>query len=308
MYNPTISIVIPVYNVEKYVKDTLISIKNQISKPDEVIIINDGSTDRSFEKINEFKELNNWKIFHTENQGLGLTRNYGKSLSKSEYIYFLDSDDILENNFIFEMRKMINLYNKPDIILFSGKIFSDNEIINKQINLRFSFEGQYLRGDRLLTKIVKKKETLPQASRYITKKSLWTDNKLDYPAGIAEDEGVFFPLISLSKNTIINPKNFYRYRVNRPGSITLDKVRQSHTKDYLNRILFTIEFMKINKKLVHYDINAWHYNLERKCLKYINLCLKTQLNISWTIIFKVFFIIKKPIFLLKILWRIIKNF
>ena len=307
MNNSTISIVIPVYNVEKYVKETLISVKNQNSEPDEVIIINDGSTDNSYEIIKEFSELNKWKIFQTENQGLGLTRNHGKSLAKSEYIYFLDSDDILESNFIYEIRKIINFYNKPDIILFSGKIFSDNEKFNQKINLRFSLEGQYFRGDRLLTNLVKKKETLPQASRYITKKTLWTKNKLDYPAGIAEDEGLFFPLISLSENTVINPNNFYKYRVNRPGSITLDKPTQSHVKDYLNRILFTIEFINTNKKLVNYDIKAWYYNLERKCLKYTNLCLKTKSKISWKIVLKIFLQTKNFIFLLRILWRIIRN-
>ena len=120
MEKPTISIVVPVFNVEKYVKETYI-IKNQILEPDEVIIVNDGSTDKSLNIINEFNKINKWKIVSTYNQGLGLTRNYGKSLAKSEYIYFLDSDDILEKNFIYEIKKLINFYNKPDIILFSGK-------------------------------------------------------------------------------------------------------------------------------------------------------------------------------------------
>ena len=194
MKNPTISIVIPVHNVEKYVRETLLSINNQSLKPDEVIIINDGSTDKSLNIVNEFNKINNWKIFTTDNQGLGLTRNYGKSLAKSEYIYFLDSDDILENNFIYEIKKLINFYKKPDIILFSGKTFSKYNKSNIKINLKFTIEGQYFREDNLLTKLVKKKKTLPQASRYITKKSLWDDNNLNYPPGIAEDEAVFFLL------------------------------------------------------------------------------------------------------------------
>lgn len=308
MRKETISIVIPVYNVEKYVRETLISVQNQTSEPDEVIIINDGSTDNSFQVIKEFKELNKWKIYKTENQGLGLTRNYGKSLTNSEYIYFLDSDDLIEKNFIYEIRKMISLYDKPDMILFSGKTFSENEIVNKKINLSFSLEGQYFQGDRLLTNLVERKETLPQASRYITKKNLWTNNKLEYPSGIAEDESVFFPLISLSKNTVINPNYFYRYRVDRPGSITLNKIKSSHAKDYLNRILFTIKFMNSNEKLISYDIKAWNYNLERKCLKYINLCLKTKTKISWKIILKIFLKIQNFMFLIRILGRIFKKF
>ena len=65
--------------------------------------------------------------------------------------------------------------------------------------------------------------------------------------------------------------------------------------------------MNTNKKLVNYDIAAWYYNLERKCLKYLNLCLKTKTKISWKIIFKIFLKTRSFIFLLRILWRIIRN-
>ena len=307
MNEQKISIIIPVYNVEKYVKETLISVKNQSSKPDEVIIINDGSTDNSFNIVKDIKDTESWKMFETRNQGLGLTRNYGKSLAKGDYIYFLDSDDILEQNFIHDMRKLIKDYDQPDVILFSGKIFSNNEIPEHKINLNFSIDGQYFQGDGLLTNLVKRKETLPQASRYLSKKSLWSKNNLSYPAGIAEDEAIFFPLISLSKNTVISKNSYYRYRVDRPGSITLDKVKSSHAEDYLNRILFTINFMQINREITQSDHSAWNYNLERKCLKYVNLCLKTKTDISWKSIFRIFLRSKNFIFLLKIMWRILKR-
>ena len=307
MNEQKISIIIPVYNVEKYVKETLISVKNQSSKPDEVIIINDGSTDNSFNIVKDIKDTESWKMFETRNQGLGLTRNYGKSLAKGDYIYFLDSDDILEQNFIHDMRKLIKDYDQPDVILFSGKIFSNNEIPEHKINLNFSIDGQYFQGDGLLTNLVKRKETLPQASRYLSKKSLWSKNNLSYPAGIAEDEAIFFPLISLSKNTVISKNSYYRYRVDRPGSITLDKVKSSHAEDYLNRILFTINFMQINREITQSDHSAWNYNLERKCLKYVNLCLKTKTDISWKSIFTIFLRSKNFSFLLKNMWRILKR-
>jgi glycosyltransferase involved in cell wall biosynthesis len=233
MNNSTISIIIPVYNVENYVGETLLSVKNQTSSPDEVIIINDGSTDNSYNIINKFADLKGFKILQTENQGLGLTRNYGISLSKSDYIYFLDADDVIENNFIYEMRKSINQYNKPDIILFSGKTFSNQNEIKKKINLQFTINGQFFRGDKLLTKMVEKKETLPQSSRYLTKKKLWTANNLSYPKGIAEDESLFFPLIALSNNTVIKTQSYYWYRVNRPGSITDELVKPTHIRRLL---------------------------------------------------------------------------
>ena len=307
MISATISIIIPVYNVEDYVSETLDSVKNQTSLPDEVIVINDGSTDNSFNIIKNYSDLKCFKIFETKNQGLGLTRNYGISLAKSDYIYFLDSDDIIENNFIYEMRKLINQYKNPDIILFSGKTFTHKKEIDNKINLKFTIEGQFFKGDKLLTKMVQKKETLPQSSRYLTKKELWTTNNLTYPNGIAEDESLFFPLIALSNNTVVNKKTYYRYRVNRPGSITADSVKPIHVEDYLNRMLSTLSFIKLNHDLIKYDYSAWCYNLERKSLKYINLCLKKKIQISWKTIIIIFFKTKNLSFLLKIFWRILRK-
>lgn len=307
MSSSTISIIIPVYNVEDFVSETLNSVKNQTSFPDEVIIINDGSTDNSYNIIKNFADLKGWKIFKTKNQGLGPTRNYGISLAKSDYLYFLDSDDIIENDFIYDMRKLINQYNKPDMILFSGKTFSHNKVMNNKINLKFTIEGQFFKGDKLLTKMVQKKETLPQASRYLTKKELWNTNNLSYPNGIAEDESLFFPLIALSNNTIVNTQAYYRYRVNRPGSITADSVKPIHVEDYLNRMLSTLSFIKLNHDLIKYDYSAWCYNLERKSLKYINLCLKKKIRISWKTIIIIIFRTKNLSFLLKIFWRILRK-
>ena len=307
MISATISIIIPVYNVENYVSETLDSVKNQTSLPDEVIVINDGSTDNSFNIIKNYSDLKCFKVFETKNQGLGLTRNYGISLAKSDYIYFLDSDDIIENNFIYEMRKLINQYKNPDMILFSGKTFTHKKEIDNKINLKLTIEGQFFKGDKLLTKMVQKKETLPQSSRYLTKKELWTTNNLTYPNGIAEDESLFFPLIALSNNTVVNKKAYYRYRVNRPGSITADSVKPVHVEDYLNRMLSTLSFIKLNHDLIKYDYSAWCYNLERKSLKYINLCLKKKIEISWKTIIIIFFKTKNLFFLLKIFWRILRK-
>ena len=307
MISATISIIIPVYNVEDYVSETLDSVKNQTSLPDEVIVINDGSTDNSFNMIKNYSDLKYFKIFETKNQGLGQTRNYGISLAKSDYIYFLDSDDIIENNFIYEMRKLINQYKNPDMILFSGKTFTHKKEIDNKINLKLTIEGQFFKGDKLLTKMVQKKETLPQSSRYLTKKELWTTNNLTYPNGIAEDESLFFPLIALSNNTVVNKKSYYRYRVNRPGSITADSVKPVHVEDYLNRMLSTLSFIKLNHDLIKYDYSAWCYNLERKSLKYINLCLKKKIEISWKTIIIIFFKTKNLFFLLKIFWRILRK-
>ena len=308
MKKPTITIVIPVFNVENFVNETLSSVKNQISQPDEVIVINDGSTDESSKILNNFSNLQGWKIIQTRNQGLGLTRNFGRSIANSDYIYFLDSDDVIKNDLIVRMREIINQYNNPDMILFSGESFDDNGMNNKKPNLKFTLHGEFLYNSKLITKLTKNKETLPQASRYITKAELWLENKLSYPEGIAEDEAVFFPLLASSKSTVVIPETYYRYRVGRPGSITLSPPNPKHAKDYLNIILTTIEFMTLRYDLVKADLSAWRYRLGRKGLNYVSMCLKTNTPISWITILIVFYRAKSISFPLKLLWRILRHF
>ena len=308
MKSATITIIIPVFNVENFVKETLLSVKNQISPSDEVIIIDDGSTDNSFNILNNFRDLNGWKIIQTRNQGLGLTRNFGRSIAKSEYIYFLDSDDIIKKDLIDRMRQIIHQYNKPDMILFSGESFHDNQTNNKKLNLKFTLQGEYFRGSRLITKLTKKKETLPQVSRYITKVKLWSKNKLSYPKGIAEDEAVFFPLLASSENTVVIPETYYKYRVGRPGSITSKLSNSKHARDFLDRINFSMEFMIKKYDLIKADLPAWRYRLKRNGLNYVSMCLKTKTPIAWFTVLILFYRTKSITFSFKLFWRFLRHF
>tara|TARA_A100001011_G_scaffold148724_1_gene156849 strand:+ start:1478 stop:2434 length:957 start_codon:yes stop_codon:yes gene_type:complete len=308
MSKTTIAIVIPVFNVENYVEQTLESIKNQLSSPDEVIIINDGSTDNSSQIINNYNNEEGWRIIHKNNEGLGLTRNYGRSIAKSEYIYFLDSDDIVKNNLILRLREIIQQNDQPDMILFSGETFNNDNSLTSKINLKFSFHGNYSRNSSLITKLFKKNEILPQSSRYITKVKLWSNNNLSYPKGIAEDEAVFFPLLALSEKIVIIQEVLYMYRIGRKDSITMSPISISDTKDYLDRIYNSIDFMKSKKDLIKNDIKAWNSRLEKKGINLITFCLKTNSSISWETIFTIFSKTKNIIFLIKILSRILKFF
>ena len=307
MKKTSIAIVIPVYNVENYVKQTLESIRNQLLEPDEVIIINDGSTDGSAKIIEEYSNFKSWKIINQNNQGPGATRNLGRLITKCEYTYFLDADDIVKNDFVLRMQEIIKKYKKPDIILFSGEGFNGGD--NKKIpNLKFSFDGQYFRNSKLITKLVKKRESFPQPSRYITKNLLWSQNKLDYPKGVGQDDAVFFPLLALSKNTIVISNSYYNYRVGRPGSTTSKIPDSIYAKDYLNLIKSTLQFMTENFNLIKLDIWAWNYRLERRGLKYINMCLKTNSPISWETILILIYKLKSISLLIKLLWRFIRHF
>ncbi len=308
MIDPSIAIIIPVYNVEKYLEETLLSVEKQTSMPDEIIIIDDGSTDNSFNILKKFEKLANLKIIRTHNQGLGPARNLGRSISNSEYIYFLDSDDLIKKDLIFKIRSVINDFNKPDMILFSGDTFSEFEHSKKKTNLKFTLTGSFKQDSGLITQLIKKKEALPQAGRYVTKSSLWSENKINYPASIFEDEAVFFPLLALSKNTIVLSEIYFMYRKGRLGSITNSLLGAKHASSYFHVISIFIDFMDKYPYLIKKDLSAWRFRLGRIGLNYISMCIKTKSPINWRTIYLLIFKIKSFVYPYKLLWRFIKGF
>lgn len=92
-----VSVVIPVYNTEKYVREAVESIMNQTLRELEIIIINDGSTDNSLQVVEELAAADSRiQVYSQTNQGLSMARNAGITHAHGRYIYFMDSDDLLE--------------------------------------------------------------------------------------------------------------------------------------------------------------------------------------------------------------------
>ena len=100
--HPLISVVVPVYNVEKYVKECIESILEQSFKNFELIIVNDGSTDNSLNRVLEFKD-DRIVLINQKNMGLSGARNTGIHHAKGKYITFIDSDDWISKDYLNEM-------------------------------------------------------------------------------------------------------------------------------------------------------------------------------------------------------------
>ena len=119
-----ISVVIPVYNVETYLHYAIESLVNQTYKNFEVLLINDGSTDKSGKLCDKYAQEYDWiKVFHKENGGLSDARNYGVLKSTNEWIFFLDPDDYIEP-FTFELLSLIQEKYQADLI--STKVQTTN--------------------------------------------------------------------------------------------------------------------------------------------------------------------------------------
>ena len=123
-----ISVVVPVYNVEKYLKECIDSIINQTLEDIEIICVNDGSTDSSLEILNNFAEQDNRiKVITQSNQGLSAARNTGIKYANGEYISFIDSDDYIDTSLYETLVK----YLPAEMICFNAQAFGDNFIPEK---------------------------------------------------------------------------------------------------------------------------------------------------------------------------------
>jgi len=142
--NPKISVIIPIYNCEKYIKECLSSLFEQTFKNFEIICINDGSTDNTLKILKEFKELDDRiYVFNQNNTGPGITRNIGMNKSKGEYLIFLDSDDIFKKTMLEELYIKIK-ENDSDVVVCNSQNF---EI--KKRRKKF-YEKNYLIKDEII--------------------------------------------------------------------------------------------------------------------------------------------------------------
>ncbi|MGL5568829.1 MAG: glycosyltransferase family 2 protein [Cetobacterium sp.] len=130
MYKPKISIVVPVYNVEKYLKRCIDSILAQTFKEFELIIINDGASDNSSKILDEYSKIDERiKVIHKKNEGCSAARNDGIKLSKAEYIGFVDGDDYIEPKMYEKLYNQIKKNENVDMIECGVKI---NNLLTKE--------------------------------------------------------------------------------------------------------------------------------------------------------------------------------
>jgi teichuronic acid exporter len=199
--NKKLSIIIPVYNVEKYLERCFNSIvENTHFKNFEVIFVNDGSTDSSFEIINQIKNNHSYrdiKIINQENKGLAVTRNVGIENATGDYLLFLDSDDYIENykiNWLFNKAANDNL----DLIGYDYLcIDSENNIINQNVVHKLKY-NTVMTGQRALATGFQP----ASACLYLYKREFIIQNKLYFVPNLYMEDVEFTVRIMLYANKV----------------------------------------------------------------------------------------------------------
>ena len=207
-----ISVIVPVYNVEKYIEKCLKSLVEQTLKNIEIIIVNDGSTDNSKKIISKFAEkYSNIKYYEKTNGGLSSARNYGIKYANGEYVAFLDSDDYVEKN-LYELMYKKALQENSDMVEcdFIWEYYGKNgEIVKTKKDKRKKFKtlNQYVKNARVV------------AWNKLIKKQIIDDFNIRFPEGLIYEDIEFFYKLFPHLNKISYVNIYGIHYVQRNGSI-----------------------------------------------------------------------------------------
>lgn len=222
-----ISIIIPVYNVEKYLRQCIESVLNQDYKELEIILVDDGSTDRSGEICDEYaNQYMNIKVVHKKNEGLGLARNTGLEYINGKYVTFLDSDDYIDSNLVSKLYEGIQ-NNNVDMCKSGFRRITDE----KQILAFVSYEDKIYEGvkaknelfPRMIGSMPDKKDSIEMcvcAAMYNS--DVIKNNNLVFPSErqyISEDLVFNIHYMQHAKGACTISYVGYNYRLN-PASLT----------------------------------------------------------------------------------------
>ncbi|MCI9238212.1 glycosyltransferase [Lachnospiraceae bacterium 50-23] len=221
---PILSVIIPAYNIENYIKKSLDSVCVQNVSDIEIIVIDDGSVDRTGYICDEYaKDYSNLRVYHKENSGLAGTRNFGIQMAEGKYIAFLDGDDFFAPHAIENILCVIK--NNDDVDVVIGRYINYYMSNGKYKTCAYHLDKQVIENSRqeeLFWELFRGKTYDWYACLNIVKKSYIIENKIFFKEGICFEDALWTPEILFCANkTAYIDIPFYIYLQGRPGSITV---------------------------------------------------------------------------------------
>ncbi|MDT2893037.1 glycosyltransferase [Lactococcus lactis] len=214
---PLLTVVIPVYNVEKYLKRCVESVLVQEWHNYDILLVDDGSTDSSPKICDDYAKVYDFiSVIHKKNGGLSEARNTGISHAKGDYVYFPDSDDWLEPQTFKELADVLESQ-EFDIVSFNREFVKGEEdpIVSDPL------VTQVYGGKDAFVQMLKHSYITGFANDKIYKKSLFIDNNISFPKGkYYEDLGTNYKLFLSAENVFATNQKYYHYLIDNPDSIT----------------------------------------------------------------------------------------
>lgn len=213
-----ISIIVPVYNAEKYIEFLLNSIKNQLRDDIELILIDDGSTDDSFKICSNFEQKNNnVKVITQKNQGVSAARNKGIDTSLGEYILFLDADDFLLENSLERVVKCI-INDKPDICQYNFNILASENFYTHFLD-SFYTENKVLSKNEFIKGVISAKGYQGFVWNKIYRREIINNTRFDNSIHYLEDTIFNVTVVNDAKKIICSRHILLNYRQHEESAV-----------------------------------------------------------------------------------------
>ena len=245
---PLVSVIVPVYNAQDFIKISLQSVLDQTYPNFEIICVDDGSTDRSAEIIRKFMcEDSRIRLIQIENHGQGYARNLALSEAKGEYVMFLDADDYIEN-VTFDIAITRAEQEKADLVLFDWRYFEPIGQSSKYLNHNEFFNKLTLEGEECKKLL----EISPIFTvNKIYRKKFLDDNNIRYGVGHIYEDNPFWIKISLcaTKVSLIHSP-LYRVTISLTSSTKTNYDTDFHYKSYIKAITACVDLLKENSHLL----------------------------------------------------------
>ena len=231
-----VSVIVPIYNVEKYIKQCIDSICNQTLKDIEIIAINDGSLDKSIDILKSIND-DRIKIINQENKGLSGARNTGLRMASGEYVAFVDSDDFLGEKFALEDMYNLAINDNSDIVA-GNCIWYYSEKNNSTMPRKMScFKTSPMDSEKFLLESLKSYRIYAPVWLNLYRRNLLINNDIFFKEKIYHEDEEFTPRTILKANKIsIYDKDFYIYR-QRNGSIMNSNLNIKGCTDLLDTFM-----------------------------------------------------------------------
>lgn len=242
-----ISVIVPIYNAEKYLDRCIKSILNQTYKNIELILVNDGSTDDSESIATKYSTLYKNRVLYLEKQNGGLSdaRNFGLKYATGDYYAFVDSDDYIENTLFENTAKYMN--EDYDMIKFQIIDVDEDE---KEISRNHSVIFEDKTGEEAFEILFKEDNMTEVAWGYLYKADFWKENKFEYAKDRYHEDFGLTPLILLKAKKVASTKILAYYYVHTSNSMVRDNNQKAIIR--ANDLIYHYDYMI--RKIDNYDI------------------------------------------------------
>jgi glycosyltransferase involved in cell wall biosynthesis len=253
---PKVSIIMPAFNVESYIEDSIGSIMRQSLKDIEIICVNDGSCDRTPEILHSLA-LQDTRIvlFNQINQGQSRARNIGLSLARGEYIYFFDSDDLLTED---ALEVLYNHAKRMDaqLTLFNGFAFFDNEALEFKYSHKktmydrsHDYKGIH-KGDELFAAMINNDDYIVSPCLQFFEQKYLCDNNIEFKEGIIHEDNLFsMQALLLCERVCYLNANLFKRRV-RENSTMTSEINVDHYIGHYTGLIEMLRFIMIIREQI----------------------------------------------------------